>query len=98
MYVGIQTMFHLIYLLFIVPNLFQMEFSYGTKKWTPRDELGDAQLSNVDGFALGLHAPGRFDKILSINKCLLQQDSANKVHYLMFHRLKIFMHVLVYGR
>ena len=56
-----------------------MEFSYGTKKWTPRDEFDSAVQSNENGFALGLHAPGRFDKVLSINKCLLQQDSANKV-------------------
>lgn len=62
-----------------------MEFSYGTKKWksagmyvapsTETENPGDRMLE----FALGLHAPGRFDKIMPIHKCLLQQDVANKV-------------------
>lgn len=51
----------------------KMEFSAGTERWfmkendpeTPRD------------FALGLHAPRRFDKILDIESCLLQDDERN---------------------
>eukprot|EP00850_Spirogloea_muscicola_P020913 SM000230S07349 [mRNA] locus=s230:173466:177175:+ [translate_table: standard] len=35
--------------------------------------------ANPKGFALGLHAPRRFDKILPIQTCLLQHDSANQV-------------------
>ncbi|KAI5071001.1 hypothetical protein GOP47_0013252 [Adiantum capillus-veneris] len=59
----------------------KMEFSFGTKKWIPKSDMdGVLQMDPCrDEFALGLHAPGRFDKILSINKCLLQEDAANKV-------------------
>ncbi|MCO5554654.1 hypothetical protein L7F22_008187 [Adiantum nelumboides] len=59
----------------------KMEFSFGTKRWIPMSEMeGVLQIDPCrDEFALGLHAPGRFDKILSINKCLLQEDAANKV-------------------
>ena len=42
---------------------------------TETENPGDHMLE----FALGLHAPGRFDKIMPIHKCLLQQDVANKV-------------------
>jgi 23S rRNA (uracil1939-C5)-methyltransferase len=53
----------------------KMEFSAGDNRWlmkendpkTPRD------------FAIGLHAPGRFDKILDIKQCLLQNDTRNKI-------------------
>lgn len=61
----------------------QMEFSYGTKKWrstgvyvAPSKEAVEPTIME---FALGLHAPGRFDKILPVHKCLLQHDVANQV-------------------
>jgi len=64
-----------------------MEFSYGTKKWkskgvyvTPKEEDESASGSTVE-FALGLHAPGRFDKIMPIHNCLLQHDVSNQVRY-----------------
>jgi hypothetical protein len=63
----------------------QMEFSYGTKKWRPVGEYMTAskEAENVDPkvmeFALGLHAPGRFDKVLPIDHCLLQHDISNQV-------------------
>lgn len=63
----------------------QMEFSYGTKKWkskgvyeSPKEE--DESASTIE-FALGLHAPGRFDKIMPIHNCLLQHDVSNQVEY-----------------
>lgn len=55
-----------------------MEFSFGNKKWVPA-ELLQQECDETDEYALGLHAPGFFDKVLNINKCLLQSDSANKV-------------------
>lgn len=60
----------------------QMEFSFGTKKWVP-EELLQQERDETTESALGLHAPGFFDKVLNINKCLLQSDPANKVWWLM---------------
>ncbi|KAK7325141.1 hypothetical protein VNO77_29243 [Canavalia gladiata] len=58
----------------------KMEFSFGPRRWLPKESLherrGDA--GNED-YALGLHAPGFFDKILNVDKCLLQSEPANKV-------------------
>lgn len=56
----------------------KMEFSFGPKKWVPK-ELLQEECDNCDSYALGLHAPGFFDKVLNVNKCLLQSEPANKV-------------------
>ena len=58
--------------------LLQMEFSFGTHKWLPRESLHDRP-NGSGNYALGLHAPGFFDKVLNVDKCLLQIDPANKV-------------------
>ncbi|XP_028779009.1 uncharacterized protein LOC114735478 [Neltuma alba] len=56
----------------------KMEFSFGPHKWLPRELL--LENNNVRGsHALGLHAPGYFDKVLNVDKCLLQTEPANKV-------------------
>ncbi|KAJ8553296.1 hypothetical protein K7X08_023974 [Anisodus acutangulus] len=56
----------------------KMEFSFGPKGWVPAEQL---QEKSTEGcvYALGLHAPGFFDKVLNVNKCLLQSDPANEV-------------------
>ncbi|XP_057514246.1 LOW QUALITY PROTEIN: uncharacterized protein LOC130795997 [Actinidia eriantha] len=56
----------------------KMEFSFGSKTWVPGGLLKDKQ-SDASDYALGLHAPGFFDKVLNVNKCLLQSEPANKV-------------------
>ncbi|XP_077216579.1 RNA methyltransferase family protein [Tasmannia lanceolata] len=57
----------------------KMEFSFGTQKWIPNDALLEKQDQGANGYALGLHAPGFFDKVLNIEKCLLQNEAANTV-------------------
>ncbi|GFP86088.1 uncharacterized RNA methyltransferase ct0009 [Phtheirospermum japonicum] len=56
----------------------KMEFSFGSRKWVPA-ELLQQESDETNEYALGLHAPGFFDKVLNVDKCLLQSDSANKV-------------------
>ncbi|KAF8663239.1 hypothetical protein HU200_055846 [Digitaria exilis] len=63
----------------------KMEFSFGTKRWMQRewkekeDEVMKEDTNEVDGYALGLHAPGFFDKVLHVEKCFLQSEPADKV-------------------
>ncbi|XP_057772380.1 uncharacterized protein LOC130991938 [Salvia miltiorrhiza] len=58
----------------------KMEFSFGTKRWVPTELLlQEQEVQEPDKYALGLHAPGFFDKVLNVDKCLLQSDPANKV-------------------
>ncbi|XP_021829646.1 uncharacterized protein LOC110769896 [Prunus avium] len=56
----------------------KMEFSFGSQKWLPRESLMDRQ-DGSDNYALGLHAPGFFDKVLNVDRCLLQSEPANMV-------------------
>lgn len=54
----------------------KLEFTFSNKKWlTSKDEAADEQ--NMD--ALGFHVPGRFDKILDIEHCYLQEDPSNAI-------------------
>lgn len=55
----------------------KMEFSFSDKKWLMPEQLGDDRISRY--FALGLHVPGTFDKILHIDQCLLQNETANEI-------------------
>ncbi|WP_140937896.1 23S rRNA (uracil(1939)-C(5))-methyltransferase RlmD [Sphingobacterium lumbrici] len=52
----------------------KLEFTFSNKRWlTSVDE--QVAPDNMD--ALGFHVPGRFDKILDIDHCFLQQDPSN---------------------
>ena len=52
----------------------KMEFSCSDRRWLMPDELG----SDTDvGFALGLHVPGTFHKVLDTHACLLQPEVGN---------------------
>ncbi len=55
----------------------KMEFSFSDRRWLLPQELDDESINK--GFALGLHVPGTFDKILQIDACLLQSDEANAI-------------------
>lgn len=55
----------------------KMEFSFSDNRWLLPQELGNMEISK--DFALGLHVPGTFDKILHIENCMLQSETANKI-------------------
>ncbi|RJR36995.1 MAG: 23S rRNA (uracil(1939)-C(5))-methyltransferase RlmD [Desulfobacteraceae bacterium] len=55
----------------------KMEFSFSTRPWLPLEEF--VKGSKEEGFALGLHVPGSFDKVLDIDACLLQPEMGNRI-------------------
>ena len=55
----------------------KMEFSFSDRRWLLPDELGQEGIDK--DFALGLHVPGTFDKIIQVDRCLLQDEQANDV-------------------
>ncbi|GMN37071.1 hypothetical protein TIFTF001_006501 [Ficus carica] len=58
----------------------KMEFSFGPDRWVPKELLAEKNEGDkIMNYALGLHAPGFFDKVLNVNKCLLQSEPANLV-------------------
>lgn len=58
----------------------KMEFSFSASRWLTREEIDSGKQFDTD-FALGLHVPGFFDKVLDIHECHLQsQRSAELVN------------------
>ena len=53
----------------------KMEFTFSPHRW-----ILESEPEGVDSsFALGLHIPGRYDKILDIDTCHIQPDIGNKI-------------------
>ena len=74
----------------------KMEFSFG-QRWLTRKELEEQSdgSSETELFALGLHIPKRFDRILDLDECWLQSETSyrivNAVRQLSFdHHLTIY--------
>lgn len=70
----------------------KMDFSFTNKKWLMKEEM-NKNSENQNG--IGLHIPGRFDKVLQLNKCWLQEDLHNKMRKFIFdfaqnHKLTFF--------
>ena len=55
----------------------KMEFSFSNRKWVLEHEIDN--INEKDDFALGLHIPKRFDKILDIDLCEIQKPIGNKI-------------------
>jgi len=53
----------------------KMEFTFSDRRWLLQD---DPMEKPVD-FALGLHAPGCYDKVLDLDACLLQSEINNAI-------------------
>lgn len=56
----------------------KMEFSFSDKRWITDEEISSAQ--KIDrSFALGLHVPGSFDKVIDIDHCFLLSERSNQI-------------------
>ena len=51
----------------------KMEFSFSAQRWLTDWEIASGENFDTD-FALGLHVPGRFDKVLDLKACYLQSE------------------------
>lgn len=54
----------------------KLEYTFSNKRWLTNP---DAEIDEKDMNALGFHVPLRFDKILNIDKCYLQDDPSNAI-------------------
>jgi len=55
----------------------KMEFSCADRRWLLPEELNRPEIDRQ--FALGLHAPGTFHKVIDTRACLLQPDLGNEL-------------------
>jgi len=72
----------------------KMEYSFSNKRWL---ETGIEYSPEEKSFALGLHIPNVFDKVLHLNKCYLQSEFSNDVRNIIgkfFFNNKISVHSL----
>lgn len=56
----------------------KMEFSFSGKKWLTKEEIKSGEAIDRN-FALGLHVPNVYDKVLDIDECFLQSEQSNKI-------------------
>ncbi len=56
----------------------KMEFSFSDRRWLTKEEIESTEPLDKD-FALGLHIPGVYDKVLDINGCFLLSERSNQV-------------------
>jgi 23S rRNA (uracil1939-C5)-methyltransferase len=56
----------------------KLEFTFSNRRWLTAGEL-DAKTENTLLDGAGFHIPGRFDKVLDIKKCWLQEDISNRI-------------------
>lgn len=57
----------------------KMEYSFGSRKWLTPQEIASGISFPRDGIYAGLHAPGRFDKILDLTECHLQPSPSFEI-------------------
>lgn len=56
----------------------KLEFTFSNKEWLTQEQVESGKsFNNRD--ALGFHVPGRFDKVLNIDKCWLQAEPSNSI-------------------
>lgn len=56
----------------------KMEFSFSAERWLTKEEIASGDPFNLN-FALGLHAPGYFNKVLDLQECHLQSELSARI-------------------
>lgn len=56
----------------------KMEFSFSTQRWLTSEEIASGEQFDTS-FALGLHVPGSFNKVVDISECHLHPDLGNRL-------------------
>jgi len=72
----------------------KLEFTFSNKEWLTQEQVESGQTFDQRN-ALGFHVPGRFDKVLDIKKCWLQEEPSNAIRnwvkaYALDHQLDFF--------
>lgn len=72
----------------------KLEFTFSNREWLTQEQIeSDQEFKSRN--AVGFHVPGRFDKVLDIQKCWLQADPSNAIRnwvrdYALQHDLEFF--------
>lgn len=55
----------------------KLEYTFSNKRWLTKEEMDSKE--DLEKSALGFHIPGRFDKIIDIETCYLQEEPSNSI-------------------
>ncbi len=67
------------------PDVFyrnKMEYTFTNKRYLLKDEMNDPEAKQMNG--LGLHIPGKFNKVLHIETCFLQDKRADSIRKMVY--------------
>ena len=72
----------------------KLEFTFSNKRWLTQDEI-DSDKDITDRNGLGFHMPGRFDKVIDLEECYLQEEPSDRIRcsvreYARDHKLTFF--------
>lgn len=56
----------------------KLEFSFSHRRWLTQEEVDSGQVFD-DVPSLGFHVPGRWDKVLDVEECHLQEEPSNGI-------------------
>lgn len=66
----------------------KMEFSFSAQRWLTKQEISDENKIIDRNFALGLHTPENYLKVIDINQCHIQNNYANDILNFVRHQAK----------
>jgi 23S rRNA (uracil1939-C5)-methyltransferase len=71
----------------------KLEFTFSNKRWLTKEEIGNEGALELN--ALGFHVSGRFDKVLDLERCMLQASPSNEIRneakrYALSHGYEFF--------
>lgn len=74
----------------------KLEFTFSNQRWLSNEEIQSSEPLNKNG--LGFHVPKRFDKVIPITKCFLQDDPSNEIRnflnqYAVDNNLSYYDHI-----
>ncbi len=72
----------------------KLEFTFSDNRWLTTEEI-NSEDTQLERRGLGFHIPGKFDKVLDIEKCFLQPEPSNQIrdfvkHYALDNNLEFF--------
>lgn len=62
----------------------KMEYTFSDRRWLTWEEINSKEDFECNKQALGFHIPGSFDKVLHIDRCLLQDDLGNRIRNFIY--------------
>ena len=74
----------------------KLEYTFSNHRWMTNTETAeDTEITNRNG--LGFHVPGRFDRVVDVEKCFLQEDPSNAIRnaardFALSHDLSFYDH------